>query len=83
MKNRLGKEARFKHVMEVAVFISVFCLKFERSLAHFIVSTALVELEIPVAFEIIWIFSEIPSCAEEKGPVDFSGGSQTMLSSKQ
>lgn len=40
--------------------------------------TALVELEIPVAFEIIWVFSEIPSCAEEKGPVDFSGNSQTV-----
>lgn len=29
-----------------------------------------------VACEIIWVFSETPSCAEEKGPVGFSGSSQ-------
>jgi hypothetical protein len=36
-------------------------------------------MEVSVAFEIIWVFSEIPSCAEEKGPVDLSGSSQTAL----
>lgn len=69
--------------MEIAVFISVFCLTFERGLAHLTVSTALMELGMPVAFEITWVFSKLPSCAEEKGAVNFSGSSQAALSHKQ
>lgn len=41
--------------------------------------TALVKPGRPVAFEIMWVFSEIPGCAEEKGPVDFSGGSDCVV----
>lgn len=65
------------------MFISVFCLTFERGLAHLTVSMALMELGMPVAFEITWVFSKLPSCTEEKGAVDFSGSSQTALSHKQ
>lgn len=55
------------------MFISVFCLTFERGLPRLTVSTALMELGMPVAFEITWVFSKLPSCAEEKAAVDFSG----------
>lgn len=41
--------------------------------------TALVELERPVALEIIWVFSETQGCAEEKGPVDFSRSSDCIV----
>ena len=41
--------------------------------------TPLVELERPVALEIIWVFSETRGCAEEKGPVDFSRSSDCVV----
>lgn len=37
-EDRLGGETRFKHLMEITVFIAVFCLKCERGLAHLTVS---------------------------------------------
>lgn len=36
-------------------------------------------LVLTAAFEIIWVFSEIPSCAEGKSPVGFSDSSWTAL----
>ena len=56
------------NLMGTAVFVSVFGLSVER---------VLVELETPAASEFIWVSSEVPGCAEDKGPVDFSGSSQT------
>lgn len=78
MNNRLGREARSKQLMRTAVYL-VLCVKSGRRLAHSAVITALVEPEVPVAFEVPWIFSEIPVWAAEKGPGDFPGGSQTGL----
>ena len=51
-----------------AAFVSVFGLSVER---------VLVELETPAASEFIWVSSAVPGCAEDKGPVAFSGNSQT------
>lgn len=81
MKSRLRRKAGFTCMYGsiIAVFISVFCLTFERGLAYLTICLALVELGMPIAFEITWIFSEIPSCAEEKGTVDFSGSSDCVV----
>lgn len=51
-----------------AAFVSVFGLSVQR---------VLVELETPAASEFMWVSSEIPGCAEDKGLVAFSGNSQT------
>lgn len=69
MGNRLGGEARFKHVMEIAVFVSVFCLSLVGKGGLILQWHSFGGIGDPVAFEVIWVFSETPGCAEEGPPV--------------
>lgn len=65
-----------QHVVEMPFYLACTLVKCEKS---FISLAPTGGLMITAAFEIIWVFSEIPSSAEGECPVGFSGSSQTAL----